>query len=227
MCFVFGFMLISEVSALSRLEKPMKELRLDSEYSPQLGFSSLAKSRPGTGERAKFKLARALEELMLVKPFSKISVLALTERAAVSRQTFYNHFVDKTDLVAWIGQQLDLATYSQIGIELTWEEACRQKLSFMKSKEPFYCELFEAESHTNLFEREVESTFRCYERILIRMSGLSLTEQSKLELKLFCYGVCGLISEWSRSGMAESIDSLMRAERSALPSFAKKVFLGE
>lgn len=205
----------------------MKELRLDSEYSPQLGFSSLAKSRPGTGERAKFKLARALEELMLVKPFSKISVLSLTDCAGVSRQTFYNHFVDKTDLVAWIGQQLDMATYAQIGITLTWEEACRRKLSFMKSKEPFYCELYEAESHTVLFEREVESTFRCYERILSRISGLAMSEQSKLELRLFSYGSCGLISEWSRSGMVESIDSLMRTERSSLPSFAKKVLLGE
>ncbi len=198
-----------------------------SKFTSQLGFLALKKGRLKAGERTKFKIARALEELMLADSFASISVIRISDAAGISRQTFYNHFIDKQDLVGWIYDQIDVYTTSRIGIDLTWEEAVRTKLDFMKSKEPFFCELYKAEAAGLLIERSVDTVYRYYELNLKRMAGITLSEISKLELRQFCYGSTGLVSEWARTGMIAAVDEVVRVERAALPSFAKSVFLGE
>ncbi len=198
-----------------------------SKFTSQLGFLALKKGRLKAGERTKFKIARALEELMLTDSFASISVIRISDASGISRQTFYNHFIDKQDLVGWIYDQIDVYTTSRIGIDLTWEEAVRTKLDFMKSKEPFFCELYKAEAAGLLIERSVDTVYRYYELNLKRMAGITLSEISKLELRQFCYGSTGLVSEWARTGMIAAVDEVVRVERAALPSFAKSVFLGE
>lgn len=55
-----------------------------------------------TTDETKAQFAAALRELMLDKPFEKVSVIDIAERAGLSRKSFYNHFRDKYDLINWI-----------------------------------------------------------------------------------------------------------------------------
>ena len=50
-------------------------------------------------------LADALISLSEEKPLSKITVSDIVARADVGRQTFYNHFKDKNDIIYWIYQR--------------------------------------------------------------------------------------------------------------------------
>ena len=47
-------------------------------------------------------LAEALKELAEKHPIEKITIKEITDRAGVIRPTFYNHFQDKYELLAWI-----------------------------------------------------------------------------------------------------------------------------
>lgn len=47
-------------------------------------------------------LAGSLKELMLQKPFSKITVGEICEKCYMNRKSFYYHFQDKFDLIDWI-----------------------------------------------------------------------------------------------------------------------------
>lgn len=47
-------------------------------------------------------LARTLKELMLEKPFSKITVEELCETTGISKRNFYRYFSDKYELLSWI-----------------------------------------------------------------------------------------------------------------------------
>lgn len=49
--------------------------------------------------------AKTLEEMLLTTPFDKIRVTTLCKNCSAAPQTFYNHFRDKYDLVAWIFEQ--------------------------------------------------------------------------------------------------------------------------
>lgn len=48
------------------------------------------------------RLAHALTELCQTMPFDKITVKNIAETCGVSVRTFYTHFEDKYDLVAWL-----------------------------------------------------------------------------------------------------------------------------
>jgi AcrR family transcriptional regulator len=47
-------------------------------------------------------IADTLYDLSLEKHLSKVTILDISERSGISRQTFYNHFKDKDDCIRWI-----------------------------------------------------------------------------------------------------------------------------
>lgn len=56
------------------------------------------------------------------RPIDKISVNEICHLAGISRQTFYNHFESKYDLIPWWGIWCDSFYLDRIGRSLTWEE---------------------------------------------------------------------------------------------------------
>ena len=53
-------------------------------------------------------IADGFKALMLRYPFEKISIMMITNEAGIRRPSFYNHFQDKYDLLAWIVETDDL-----------------------------------------------------------------------------------------------------------------------
>ena len=51
-------------------------------------------------------IADGFKALMLRYPFEKISIMMITNEAGIRRPSFYNHFQDKYDLLAWIVETL-------------------------------------------------------------------------------------------------------------------------
>lgn len=47
-------------------------------------------------------LADSFKSLMLEYPFEKITIKMITDRTGVIRPTFYNHFVDKYEVLEWV-----------------------------------------------------------------------------------------------------------------------------
>lgn len=48
------------------------------------------------------KIAKSFKELLKSEAFEKISVSMIMEHAGIRRQTFYEYFLDKYDLIEWI-----------------------------------------------------------------------------------------------------------------------------
>ncbi len=64
--------------------------------------------------RSKRDLANALEELLQEKNLDDISITEITKRALVSKNTFYNNFVEKSDLLTFLFQRYALLVQSQL-----------------------------------------------------------------------------------------------------------------
>lgn len=52
----------------------------------------------------KKRIAKSFKKLLTEQAFEKISVRQIMEDAGIRRQTFYNHFLDKYELLEWIFQ---------------------------------------------------------------------------------------------------------------------------
>ena len=61
-------------------------------------------------ERTKIWIADAMKRLLVKKPLEKIFVTDICKEAEIERPTFYYHFNDKYDLMAWIFCQRTLQT---------------------------------------------------------------------------------------------------------------------
>lgn len=194
-------------------------------------IDNLMGMRPGTklsaGERTKAKIATALEELMSGRSFEGITVMEIAEKAGISRQTFYNHFFDKYDLVNWVYRQLILNTTCRIGIDMTWEQAVRTKLEIMKANEAFYSEIYRLDDRSSPLSNEARIVFDSYQGNLNRVTGKILDEFEEYLLMLYCHGATRMTAEWAKSGMHIPVDTIVRADKMALPGFVQQVFFSE
>ncbi len=64
--------------------------------------------------RTKRDLANALEELLMEKGIDQISVKDITDKALISKNTFYNNFNDKNELLIFLFERYEAALIKEI-----------------------------------------------------------------------------------------------------------------
>lgn len=176
-------------------------------------------------DRTKWSIVDALEHALTEKAFCKISVADITDYCHIARQTFYNHFLDKYDVIDWVYAQLIKQTTCRIGIDMTWEEATSAKLSVMKSKQKLFSALYNIDTNEGLKRNEPRKVYDYYVANIARLTGKKLDVLESSLLKIYCYGATHLAMEWIMQGAQEPIEILIEANKQALPLFAQRIFL--
>ena len=64
--------------------------------------------------RSKRDLSNALDELLDSKNFDDISIQDIVDKAMVSKNTFYNNFLDKNELLMYLFKRYSLEVYEKI-----------------------------------------------------------------------------------------------------------------
>ncbi|MGT2754396.1 dihydroxyacetone kinase transcriptional activator DhaS [Streptococcus ovis] len=97
----------------------------------------------------KKRIAKAFKKIFVTLPFDKISVSVIMEEAGIRRQTFYNHFLDKYELLEWIFQT---ELHEQVTDNLDYisgRQLLTELLHFFQSNREFYRKLFEIEDQND------------------------------------------------------------------------------
>lgn len=182
-------------------------------------------SSMSASEKTKWSIVDALEHTLEEKSFSKISVADITQYCHIARQTFYNHFLDKYNVIDWVYAQLIKQTTCRIGIDMTWEEATSAKLKVMKSKQKLFAALYNIDTNEGLQSNEPRKVFDYYVANIARITGKKLDLLESSLMKIYCYGATHLATEWILQGANEPIEVLIEANKQALPLFAQRIFL--
>ena len=96
-------------------------------------------------------LAESLKELAKFKPVDKITVKELTKNCHLTPPTFYNHFHDKFELMAWIyNQKVDAAT-EHFGDGDSFEDVICKWMEIILEDENFYTNLLKNAVGQNSF----------------------------------------------------------------------------
>lgn len=88
-------------------------------------------------QATKQKIALALRQLMQERPLRKITVQDLMERTQMTRQSFYYHFQDIQDVLAWIGEQ-QVSGWLQDTQELSFEDWMMRIIVLLNEDRNFY-----------------------------------------------------------------------------------------
>lgn len=66
-------------------------------------------------QKTRESLQTAIKDLLRIKPFSKITITDITERAGIARHTFYNHYDTKQDLLNYLVDSVLEDFFAEIG----------------------------------------------------------------------------------------------------------------
>ncbi len=142
-------------------------------------------------EITKHWIAEKMKDLMKIKPIGKIRVTEICRAAEIERPTFYYHFKDKYDLVAWIFFQSANRT-DIISVESAAESMKQMKRDFL-----FYKRAYEDSSQNALWSYMLEYFVQRYEKTAKeKLRTEVLDTQLKFSIRHYCYGSVGMTREW-------------------------------
>ncbi len=170
-------------------------------------------------ERTKIWIADKMKDLMKKKTIDKIRITEICEAAEIERSTFYYHFKDKYELIAWIFFQAADRT-NVIDIH---DAAAGMKQ--MKNDMLFYKRTYEDTSQNALWQYMLEYFVQKYTMLAKEMSGKETLEAQLLfSIRLYCYGAVGMTKEWVLDDNLTSAETVVAMMFCSMPPELQKIF---
>ena len=170
-------------------------------------------------ERTKLWIAEKMRELMKKKPIEKIRITEICREAAIERSTFYYHFKDKYDLVAWIFY------YSNMQTDVIDVKGAAESIRQMKNDILFYKRAYEDTSQNALWNYMLEYFVEEYSRIAREKLGVdTLDTQLAFSLRLYCYGAVGMSREWILLDNVTSAETVIRMMFASMPESLQRIY---
>ncbi len=154
-------------------------------------------------------LAESLKELGSTRILDKITVADITEHCGVNRQTFYYHFNDKYELLAWIyNQELVIPLTKDLTFD-NWGEKILELLVYMKQKKQFFMNTIK--SNNDFFSVYLERIFiELFNKAIKDLNLYTHLDKKMRDIyaRFFAYGLTGIIVDWALKGMKEGEEEL-------------------
>ena len=178
-------------------------------------------------ELIKRALAESFVEMCGVISLEKITVKEFIEYAGISKQTFYNYFRDKADLMNYA---------LQIAIDDTFADYNQENFSlygFTRSifekclnRKQYYMQAVKFRTQNDFLSFFLEKAESFYEELTINRAGKEfLTKKMKYYIRFNNYGAGHIFVDWIESGMKESPDYMASLIVSAMPDELSSLIL--
>ncbi len=173
-------------------------------------------------ERTKQWIAAAMKRLMVTKPLDRIRVTEICREAQIERPTFYYHFQDKYELVAWIFfQDAELTDVLSL-------ESAAKAMNKMRQDMLFYRRAYEDSSQNALWQYMLEYFAARYTGLAEEKLGAGqLDTQTKYSIRLYCYGCVGMTREWILQDNITPAEVIVRMMFASMPEALQKLFFSQ
>ena len=160
-----------------------------------------------------------MKRLMVKKPLDKIRVTEICREAEIERPTFYYHFQDKYDLVAWIFFQDADST------DILSVASAAAGLNKMRQEMLFYRRAYEDSSQNALWQYMLEYFAERYTRLAKEKLGVDqLDTQLRYSIRLYCYGTVGMTREWILQDNITPAEVIVRMMFASMPERLRQIF---
>lgn len=157
----------------------------------------------------------AFKELLLEKPFNKISVNDITDKCGINRQTFYYHFCDIRDLVEWICVEdaenalKDNRTYKN------WVDGFLAIFDLLKKDRIFVLNIYK-NAHRDLLENYLHKvTYDLLLNVVNEKAVNYLVREDDKEAiaNFYKFGFVGIVLEWVENDMRQDATGIVNQLR--------------
>lgn len=167
----------------------------------------------------KMAISYAFKELLLEKPYNKITVKDISERCGINRQTFYYHFLDIPNMVEWICND-DVSKVINFDITYeNWQESFLLIFELLEKDKAFIMNIYHHVSHEILTNFLHQATYRMLMQVLEEKSSNIKVSQTERDFiaNFYKYGFVGLVLDRVNHDMQEDphliierLDSLIK-----------------
>ena len=169
-------------------------------------------------EITKIWIADKMREIMKRKPIDKIRVTEICKAAEVGRPTFYYHFKDKYDLVAW------MFCTNAYGTDPTSVASAAAGMNKMKQEILFYKRAYEDSSQNALWRYMLEYFVRRYSEIAKEKLGTDILDtQLAYSIRFYCMGSVGMTQEWVLNDNITSAETVVQMMFNSMPENLRTV----
>ncbi|MBQ9007014.1 MAG: TetR/AcrR family transcriptional regulator C-terminal domain-containing protein [Atopobiaceae bacterium] len=157
-------------------------------------------------------LSEAFSELLKEKPFEQITVTDITRKAGVNRQTFYYHFRDLYDLIAFSVKQHIHAILPDMDSTTDWELDLVTVLNALREERDSVYKLGHSidPGYAKRFMREHVSGLVSSFITKMQPEAHLTQEDRRLIAQFFGAGLIDILDSWVDEGMLEPPEHLVR-----------------
>lgn len=167
----------------------------------------------------KLSITYAFKELLLEKPYNKITVGDIASKCGINRQTFYYHFLDIPDMVGWICNEDATKVLKEKVTYSNWQEKFLDIFNLLLKEKVFVMNVYHHISQEILFRFLHRVTFDMLMEVIDEKSMNITVSQEERDFiaNFYKYGFLGLVLDWISHDMVEDpkiiiyrLDSLIK-----------------
>ncbi len=169
-------------------------------------------------DRTKIWIADTLKIMLGRKPLDKIRVSEICREAELDRTTFYYHFRDKYDLMAWM---LIRSAYDTDILDI---DSSARALDHMRKDLVFFKRAYEDTSQTPMWQYMHEYFVQEYTRLVMaKLRTETIDTPVIYSIRLYCHGTLGMTREWLLSDNVTPAKTAVAMMFDAMPESLKVI----
>ena len=161
----------------------------------------------------------SLKNLLLKKPFDKITINDIAEDCGISRMTFYYHFKDIYDLVEWACEEDAKKILEGKDDYKTWTQGFLNLFEEVLKNKPFILNVYRS-----VGREQVENyLYKIVYDLLLNVveekaQGMTVRDEDKEFIADFYkYAFVGLMLDWVKNGMKEDPHKIVKKVNFSCP----------
>ncbi|MBQ6131436.1 MAG: TetR/AcrR family transcriptional regulator C-terminal domain-containing protein [Selenomonadaceae bacterium] len=178
-------------------------------------------------QKTKELLAESLKELAKFKSVDKITIRELTKNCGLTSPTFYNHFRDKYDLMAWIYNRRVEASMKNFGHGDSLEDVICKWMEIVLEDEDFYVNLLKNAVGQNSFRYTTNdhAINLLGDWIKIHHNLNELTPEITFCVRFYMRAISEFVSDWALDRWECSPREMAKFFVEAMPASLKPLLL--
>ena len=171
-------------------------------------------------------LADSLIELSYSKSIDKITVQNIVEHCHTGRQTFYNHFSDKYELINWIYKEKAEKVLNVFNENKNWYECMRLTYMVFWENRQFFTRVANLTGHNYFVDFFYDHTRSYYINSIVSRFGKDEISDSLLySIEFDSIGEVHMCLKWIKEGMKESPETMAKRNVENIPPNLMKYFI--
>lgn len=169
-------------------------------------------------------LAASFKEIAEKKNIDKITVKDIVDNCGYSPATFYRHFTDKYDLIAWNYVRESTQIMGKISDEYSWRETLSDgALYFWQNREYIKNLCTHTGGHDSFVRNMAQINIGLLEAEVKKSLGEKpVCDETLLLIKTYCMGTVAAVCEWIIGNIEATPELMAKMFEDALPEPLKK-----